>query len=103
MNKKILSQTIFTIFLCVFIAALGMRVPNISRPHSPKPHFRAVVENVSKASQEIGKKSVSVVAVLTEAVELFSPQPVESSHQQGWRNLSTNLISNASRAPPLHS
>lgn len=36
-----------------FLAFLGMRVPDISRPHDPKPRPRAVIQHLFKASEEV--------------------------------------------------
>jgi hypothetical protein len=55
--------SLFIIPLTLFIVLLGMRVPDVSRPHSPRLHPRAVVEISAKALQEAGvEASIPVMA-----------------------------------------
>lgn len=55
--------------LVIFLIALallftGMRVPDISRPHGPKPTHRVVLENYQKTFSQHLKQCVDIVAVL---------------------------------------
>lgn len=55
--------------LVVFLAAIallvtGMRVPDVSRPHAPKPTHRVVLDNHQKNFSQQPKQCVDSVAVL---------------------------------------
>lgn len=49
-----------TILIPLFLVCLGMKVPDLSRPHKPKPVRRAVLD---KTPAQVIKDSVAKVAV----------------------------------------
>jgi hypothetical protein len=59
-----------TVFCILFI---GMRVPDISRPHRPKPTHRAVIEKQVNPTQYAAKKLIEIVAVAAKPTEILTP------------------------------
>jgi len=49
-SKRLCCTIIVTVTISLCLVLLGMKVPNLSRLHSPKPHPRAVIENSVKVS-----------------------------------------------------
>lgn len=89
----------FIVAFCLLVA--GMRVPDLSRPHRPKPSQRAVIESQVKTSQHIVDNSIDFFALpvkppqiqtafiyQTELIFTFSTSAVPT------------LFPNSSRAPP---
>ncbi len=85
---------------CLLFA--GMRVPDPSRPHRPKPSQRAVMESQAKSPQSGVKKSLEFVAALPSPLEFSLPLPrsADSSVTSLGRGVSP-IFPNASRAPPV--
>ena len=68
-NKRLLAWYIIPI--CLFLVALGIRVPNLTRLHtSPKPTPRAVLETASKTCKTV------VVAKQIVAMDCFDCVPM---------------------------
>jgi len=86
----------------ICILFIGMRVPDISRPHRPKPTHRAFLEKQFKTSPQAVKKSVDLVAIAAVPVE---PAAVICYRSQLLFALQATgvppLFPNSSRAPPL--
>ena len=64
--------------LIIFLVALGLlfagvRVPDVSRPHRPKPTIRVIVENHHKSFSHHLKQCGDVVAVLPQRPVSCSP------------------------------
>uniref|UniRef100_C6DY87 Uncharacterized protein n=1 Tax=Geobacter sp. (strain M21) TaxID=443144 RepID=C6DY87_GEOSM len=87
----------------ICIAFTGMRVPDLSRPHRPKPPHRAYIEKQFKNCQEQVKKSFDLFAL---PVKHSVPRAVVryGVHFQASFNSTgvTPLFPNLSRAPPTH-
>lgn len=85
---------------CLLFA--GMRVPDPSRPHRPKPSQRAVIENQVKSTHSGIKKPCEAAAILPSPLELSLPLPSSTEPSVTCRGRSVPaLFPNASRAPPL--
>ena len=93
--------------LVVFLVALGLlcaglRVPDLSRPHRPKPSQRAVVESQLKGSPDHLKHCGDLVVLVTEPLRLSDPVShltaatpfVPSGHANA------ALFPNSGRSPP---
>ena len=92
--------------LIIFLVALGLlfagvRVPDTSRPHRPKPTHRVVLENQQKDLTNHLSQSGDVVAVMPKA-PIFS-NPVWShaqSHVVPRIHASPLFFPNSGRSPP---
>ncbi len=93
--------TLATFAVAFSLLFAGMRVPDVARPHRPKPSQRAIAENQAKTSQDAVKKATDTVAVAGESASpratipcrvefVFNLPPIESSP----------LFPQSSRAPP---
>lgn len=99
-NKQL--RTVITCVTVLSILFLGMRVPDISRPHRHKPTNRAVIDKQVKAPQSAVKKSVEIVAISIRPVEISSPVFYRSDFQYAFQPPGYPHFSpNAPRAPPL--
>ena len=85
---------------CLVIA--GMRVPDIARPHRPKPSHRAVIESDDKVAQHIVNKSIEIIAIMAISTELRTMLAYRTEFVFAFQfaELQT-LFPNSSRAPPL--
>ena len=90
----------FIIAFCLVIA--GMRVPDLTRPHRPKPSQRAVIESDDKVSQHVVNKSVEIFAIMAKSTELRTMRAyrTEFAFACHFAEFQT-LFPNSSRAPPL--
>lgn len=59
-----------TIMIPLFMVFIGMRVPDFSRPHKPKPMRRAVLDNTSARTIEQSVAKVDVDPVITSPLTL---------------------------------
>jgi len=99
-NKKLWCSVIVTASLCLVF--LGMRVPNLSKLHTPKPRPRAVIETTVKAGQPAGTRVIADVDAYQIALVLNPPTPFRSSFRQEIRKFNFIPIENhTARAPPL--
>lgn len=99
-KKRLICTVIATVSL--FLLFLGMRVPNIAQPHSPKPRPRAVIEASVKAGQEAGTRVIVAVEACQNALNLSIPTPFRSSHHWEIRTFNFTPIEHLSaRAPPV--
>ena len=93
--------TLATFAVAFSLLFTGMRVPDIARPHRPKPSQRAIIENQVKTSQDAVKKATDPVAV---AGESASPPATIPCRVEFISNLppieSSPLFPKSSRAPP---
>jgi len=72
-NKRLLVWSILP--LCLFLVALGIRVPNLTRLHSsPKPAPRAVIESASKASKSAVARQFIAMECFDAIPELLAPE-----------------------------
>jgi len=53
-SKRLCCTVIVAVTVSLCLVLLGMKVPNLSRLHSPKPRPRAVLENSVKVSHHQG-------------------------------------------------
>ncbi|GFE56657.1 hypothetical protein [Geobacter sp. AOG1] len=98
-NKSIPLLTAFVIAAALLLA--GMRVPDLARPHRPKPSQRAVVENQVKNSSHAIKKSLEIVAVVAKPVELRAFELYRTEFPIALLPTGRpSLFPNSSRAPP---
>lgn len=79
----------------------GMRVPDLTRPHRPKPSQRAIIESKIKESRQAVNKSLDSFAELPQLPELQAVlpsriRPVPFFPPNGF----PPLFPNSSRAPP---
>jgi len=101
-NKRLLAWYIIPI--CLFLAALGIRVPNLTRLHSsPKPIPRAVIEAASKANKsDVVAKQVVAMECVDSVPELLAPELFPSRFLPvAYRFSSTALPQISARAPPV--
>ena len=91
---------IFLVTFCLFWA--GMRVPDISRPHRPKPSQRAVVENPLQNLQDTFKQCGDLFAVIAKLPGLNAPT-VSVTRLRAVLPLYPVLfpVFNSGRSPPL--
>lgn len=93
--------------LIIFLVALGLlfagvRVPDISRPHRPKPTYRVVLEDHQKSVSNHFKHCDDVVAVLPNP-QLFSDPISFHAEPQAVAPLYSSplFFPNFGRAPPI--
>ncbi|SNB46910.1 hypothetical protein SAMN06269301_2382 [Geobacter sp. DSM 9736] len=87
-----------------FLVFLGMRVPDITRPHSPKPRPRAVIESPVKAGQPAGQKAsaTSVFEACQPPTAPGLPPLFRTSFLCKLESFSSILVQqHVARAPPL--
>jgi len=108
MIKKNLSHrrllVLVTCMTTICVLVLGMRLPDLSRPHRPKPKPRAYIEQQFKKSQEsVAKKSLDHV----QAAEATQPcEPVvrtiyRTEYPPAFHGAAASpFFSSRSRAPP---
>lgn len=84
---------------CILIR--GMRVPDISRPHRPKPTHRALLEKQVKPAQQPVKKTVDLVAIPAKPVEPCAVVSYRTHLLFAFQGTAVPpLFPNSSRAPP---
>lgn len=96
----VLVTCVTTICLLVF----GMRVPDPSRPHRPKPKPRAYIEQQFKKCQEaVAKKSLDhVQAVLAQDPEPVNRTVYRAEYPSAFNGTAPSpFFPNLSRAPPV--
>ena len=100
-NKKVIYT--LTVTGSLFLVSLGMKVPDLSRLHHPKPRPRAVIETTVKACQAaVTKANVDVAAFQFPVALDFSTSSFRSSFQQKiHRPAFVALEHNTARAPPV--
>lgn len=89
--------------MCLFLVALGIRLPDLGNVHStPKPRPRAViVESTKKSGEEVTAKKIVVVALCPDTPALLPPVTFRQSHPRESRRFDFNLPSaRCARAPP---
>lgn len=99
-NRTLCWTVLLAVSLCLVF--LGVRLPNLSKPHKPKPRPRAVIETSVKAGQPAGVKVHVDVATCQTATVLTIPTSFGSSFQQEIHRF--NLIPighHTARAPPV--
>ena len=67
-RKRFSILATFIVAFCLLFA--GMRVPDLTRPHRPKPKQRAVIESQVKTSQHIINNSIDFFAIPAKPPEL---------------------------------
>lgn len=94
-------QILIILLVALGLLFAGVRLPDSSRPHRPKPSQRVVLENHHKSCSSVCKHCGDVVAVLAKpalcsaSVSFRSHNPVLFSHPP--RPL---VFSNSGRSPP---
>jgi len=65
-----------TLMIPLFLVCMGMRVPDLSRPHKPKPIRRAVLENTSARTivQSVVKSDLDPVITSPPLLVFLSPE-----------------------------
>jgi hypothetical protein len=71
--KHFRSQALLTFLVVLGLMFAGMRVPDISRPHRPKPTHRVVIENPHKSASNHLKQCRDLVAIIRPPQVLSSP------------------------------
>ena len=87
----------------LFLAVIGMRVPDFSRPHKPKPMRRAVLENASARTIVQSIVKADIVPVIPEQFVNISPNPEISFIEDARTYSSISLLALnplPPRAPP---
>jgi hypothetical protein len=98
-QKRFSILVIFIIAFCLMFS--GMRVPDITRPHRPKPSQRAVIESPLKVSQYVASKSLDFFAVVAHPPELQTAVPCRTMLTTVFSHTGfPPLFPNSSRAPP---
>jgi hypothetical protein len=69
-NNHFRPQVLVTFLVALGLLFAGMRVPDISRPHRPKPSHRVVLENHHKTFSDSLKQCGGLVAVLPKVLTL---------------------------------
>jgi hypothetical protein len=100
-NQKRLSILVTLILgLCLFLT--GMRVPDLTRPHRPKPGQKTVVESQDKASQHIVKNSIDLFAIMAMPTVLRNALPYRTKFVFAFHTTEfPPLFPNSARSPPL--
>jgi hypothetical protein len=94
-------QVLVTFLVALGLLFAGMRVPDISRPHRPKPSQRVVLENHQKSFSDHLKHCGDIVAVvpkpprLNDSISYIATSPVVSSLYA-----SPSFFPNSGRSPP---
>jgi hypothetical protein len=100
MNKKLLSWYIIPV--CLFLMAMGIRVPNLSTLRPPKPSPRAVIETTNKSSQDVTTKNVIALEFFDSLPTLHHPVLFRSRFTpEICQFSSTTPPQSDARAPPL--
>ena len=93
-------------FLIIFLVALGLlfagvRVPDISRPHRPKPTIRVIVENHHKSLSHHLNNCGDVAAVVPKLPNISNPLSHHAEyHVVPERYVSPLFFSSSGRSPP---
>lgn len=99
-NRTLCCTVLLAVSLCLVF--LGVRVPNLSNLHKPKPRPRAVIETSVKAGQAAGAKVHVDVAACQAAIVLTIPASFGSSFRQEIPKFNFIPIGHhAARAPPV--
>jgi len=100
-QKRLSILVTFGVALCLLFS--GMRVPDIARPHRPKPSQKAIFESPVKASQEVVNKSVLICAIISKPIELQTLCSYRSEFVFAFDSSELPpLFPNSSRAPPFY-
>lgn len=78
-SKRLYCTVIVTVTVSLCLVLLGMKVPNLSRLHSPKPRPRAVIENSVKVSHHQGYGTAESLDLEACRITLVPPAPLLSS------------------------
>ena len=99
-QKRLSIIATFLVASCLFFT--GMRVPDLARPHRPKPSQRAVIESQVKTSEHIVNKSIEFFAIMAKTPELRTILPCRTEFLFVFNSAEVStLFPNTSRAPPL--
>jgi hypothetical protein len=102
MSRKHLAWAVIPI--CLFLISMGIRVPNLTSLHPPKPRPRAVIETTSKTSQDASTKSVIAVELCDNLPALLPPELFKSRFsRETCQFSSTTPPQTDARAPPCFS
>ena len=102
--RRHLSVCAAAIIFALFLIFLGIRVPDISSHHSPKPRPRAIVEHLVKVSPEVVSKDSWVPSFETPSAAV-APAPITTDRSvEPIRDhtlcCSMEIQYHAARAPP---
>lgn len=95
-------QVLVTFLVALGLLFAGVRVPDISRPHRPKPSHRVVLENHHKSCSDNLKQCGGLVAVvpkpptLSDTISYLVASPVVSTLYA-----SPSYFPNSGRSPPI--
>jgi hypothetical protein len=99
-RKRFSILATFIVAFCLLFA--GMRVPDLTRPHRPKPKHRAVIESQVKTSQHIVNNSIDFFAIPAKPLELRTALHYQTELVFTFFSPAVpTLFPNSSRAPPL--
>lgn len=93
-----------TLLIPLFMVFVGMRVPDFSRPHKPKPMRRAILDNKSARSIEQSIVKIAVDPFITTPLNLVFLSSDKFVPEALPKHLSVSLLLLSllpSRAPPL--
>jgi hypothetical protein len=90
-------------FLVVFgLVFAGVRVPDLSRPHRPKPTHRVVLENHHKSCSDHLKQCGDIVAVVAKPPTSCNPVWYRAETRlSSPRYLSPLFFPHSGRSPPI--
>jgi hypothetical protein len=99
-NKSVALFVPFLVALCLVLA--GMRVPDIARPHRPKPSQRAVIANQVNIAAQGVHKSLDIFFTIAKPIELHATLPYRTEIFFSFHSIGISpLFPHSSRAPPL--
>ncbi len=99
-QKRIYILATFIVAFCLLVA--GMRVPDLTRPHRPKPSQRAVIESQVKTSQHIVNNSIDFFAIPVKPPQIKTTLLYQTEFVFTFYSPAVpTLFPNSSRAPPL--
>jgi hypothetical protein len=100
MNRKLFVWSVIPI--CLFLISMGIRVPNLSNLHPPKPRPQAILETTSKTSQDSTTNQVVAVELCDNLPALLSPEIFRSRFPGAVYKFSSIPHSpRSARAPPV--
>ena len=89
--------------VCLFLVSMGVRVPNLTTLHPPKPSARAIIEASNKTSQDATAKDVVALEFCDHPATQPSPEIFASRfHREEYRFSSITPALRSARAPPRY-
>jgi hypothetical protein len=89
------------ILFSLFLIALGMQVPDFSRPHKPTPRPRAIIETAVKSAKESAHGWGKLVAACCSSTVLCGLQPLRTPFRPEEHGFPFTIIAYIpARSPP---